>query len=450
LLNLLQPLQNRILSLTPVGRMSSSVFPAQYKFLQSGAKRKAALCTRRAGKSHIAAIYLLLRTQLSPGSVGLYLALTRRSAKKIMWYKLKDLNRTYNLNLTFLESELVVKLPNGSRIELVGADTENVADRLRGDAYIVVIVDEAQAFGSHLDYLIDDAIEPATMDLDGDIVLLGTPGALAAGTFFNATQQDSFYEVHKWSILDNIYIPHAKNWLADLKKRRKWSDDNPTYRREYLGEWCHDPSALVYKFNERMNTYETLPDYDFNYVIGLDYGWNDATAFCVLAYSDHYPDAFIVDCYGHSEMIPSRVAQELRRLMGKYNPERIIADTGGLGKSITEEMRIRYELPIIPAEKTEKYMAIDTINGDFIDKRLYINKKLTPLINQMQNLTWDDKHKENPALPNDYCDATLYAHRFSRHYWGQVPVKISPEKKLEMDIMQYAEERNTRNWVDDL
>lgn len=448
MLNILQPLQNRILSLTPTGRMIGSVFPAQHKFLHSKATRKAALCTRRAGKSHIAAIYLLLRTQLTPGSVGLYLALTRKSAKKIMWYKLKEINRQYNLKLQFMESELIVKLPNGSRIELVGADTENVADRLRGDAYIVVIVDEAQAFGSHLDYLIDDAIEPATMDLDGDIVLLGTPGAIAAGTFYNATQEDSFYNVHKWSILDNIYIPHAKKWLADLKLRRRWSDDNPTYRREYLGEWCHDPSALVYKLNEKINTYETLPDVDFNYIIGLDYGWNDATAFSVLAYSEHYPDAFITECYGHAEMIPSRVATELQRLMAKYKPERIVADTGGLGKSITEEMRIRYQLPIVAAEKTEKYMAIDTLNGDFIDKRLYINKKLHALINQMHNLTWDDKRKENPALPNDLADSCLYAHRFSRHYWGKIPDVISIEKQIENRIKDYAEYNNKTNWLD--
>lgn len=446
--NLLHTLQNRLFTMTPSGKLQRSLFAPQLAYVQDSSDISAALCTRRAGKS-VGGFSSLYFTGLKyPTSTLPYITLTRRSAKNIIWPVIKEVNCKHELGIQMKEAELAAVLPNGSQIVLHGADTEAFISRLLGGKYPGIVIDEAQAFGTHLERLVFDVLQPATLDYNGYIKLQGSPGIIPHGLFYNLTKEGT--KCHRWSVLDNPYIPHAAQWLAELKQRRGWDDNNPTWRREYLGEWCYDPSALVYKFNEKINTYETLPNYDWNYIIGVDYGWNDATAFCVLAYSEHYPDAFVVDCYGYSEMIPSRVAQELQRIMAKYKPERIIADTGGLGKSITEEMRVRYELPIMAAEKTEKYMAIDALNGDFIDKRLYVHKSLHALINQMHNLTWDDKHKENPALPNDLVDGMLYSHRFSRHYWGKIPVKISQEQKFENDILHYAQQNNIRNWVDDL
>ena len=37
-------------------------------------------------------------------------------------------------------------------------------------------------------------------------------------------------------------------------------------------------------------------------------------------------------------------------------------DTGGLGKKIAEELRIRRDLPIEPAQKTEKMAHIEILN----------------------------------------------------------------------------------------
>jgi hypothetical protein len=122
-----------------------------------------------------------------------------------------------------------------------------------------------------------------------------------------------------------------------------------------------------------------------------------------------------------------------------------VADTGGLGRSITEEMRMRYDLPMIAAEKTEKMTAIDMVNCDFVDRRLFVHSSCKSLCNQYETLTWDDKHKEDPTLPNDLCDSALYPLRFSRHYWGKIPEQINPVDKLEEEILNYAEAkpRNT-------
>jgi hypothetical protein len=82
--------------------------------------------------------------------------------------------------------------------------------------------------------------------------------------------------------------------------------------------------------------------------------------------------------------------------------------------------------------------AIDMVNCDFKDERLFIHSSLKNLHMQMEALTWDDKHKENPSLPNDLCDGTLYAHRFSRHYWGKIRNVLTKQQQFEQEILDYA------------
>src|SRR5512135_646237 len=75
------------------------LFKNQLDLIDDPAKRKAALCSRRAGKSHTAAAYLL-KELLDPveGDVA-YIGLTRSSAKKIIFKPIEKLNRKYGLGL---------------------------------------------------------------------------------------------------------------------------------------------------------------------------------------------------------------------------------------------------------------------------------------------------------------------------------------------------------------
>lgn len=242
--------------LTSSDGLDAHLFDKQLAFVKDPSKFKAAQCSRRAGKSEMAADILYTAAKDHPGSTCLYVALTRVSAKNIMWPKLLSLRDKYNVDCEPLEASLEIKLSNKSRIWLVGADMSNFIDRLRGGAYPVGIVDEAQSFRSHINELVDDVLTPATLDYGGSICLLGTPGPIPAGYFFDATQQGMFgFSVHKWTMMDNPHIPNARDFIEDLKRRKGWTDDNPTLRREYYNEWVLDSDALVYRFTKQRNLY---------------------------------------------------------------------------------------------------------------------------------------------------------------------------------------------------
>jgi hypothetical protein len=404
----------------------------------------ACLCTRRAGKSEAAGVIAIDAAQEHPGSLVPYIALTRFSAKNIIWPILVKLNQRYQLGAEMLEGSLTMRLRNGSQIFLIGADTANFIERLRGPKYPIAIIDEAQAFRDHLRTLIDDVLLPAVSDYDGRIYMFGTPGVRLAGVFYDATTgKEPGWSVHKWSVFDNPHMPGIREFLRKLMEKKRWTKDNPTYRREWNGEWVIDLDALVYKFRGGKNEYDQLPDdLDWFNILAIDYGWHDKTAFGIVSYSPNHPKVYVPHVEGHSEMIPSAAAGRLKQIIKTYSPVKIVADTGGLGKTITEEMIRRYHIPIHAAQKTDKLSWIELVNGDFIDGNLAVHNSLEELKHQYSTLTKNDKGLEDEALPNDLADVVLYGYREARAYaWEAKPEK--PKNKAEAKRQALArEERN--------
>lgn len=431
-----------------------SLFQHQRNFILDPSKNKAALCSRRAGKSHTAAAYLLKTAIDMPGTSSVYIGLTRKSAKRIMWGVLKQLCRKHKIETSFNNTELTITLDNESIIYLIGASDSDDIETLRGWKYALVIVDECASFKSHFQPLVEEVIEPALIDLDGTLCLLGTPAAACVGLFYEATtgissgevdeeaddetETEKPWSVHRWTILDNPHIKNAEVWLRRKLKLKGWTEDHPVYQREWLGRWVKSIDSLVYKFLRGRNTYTELPDLKWQYLLGIDLGWDDQTAFVVLAFSEDDPKAYVVETYSSSQMDITATAEKVREFMGKYELQRLVVDSGGLGKSIMEEMKRRHELPLIAAEKTAKHSYIELLNADLHAGKLLIPVSEKRLIEEMELLQWDDNkrvRKEDDRFSNHLCDAMLYVWRESRHYTHE-----PPRKKPRVNTVEYFQE----------
>ena len=100
-------------------RFRSDLFAEQIAFLDDKSKLKLACCSRRAGKSTAAAMYLIEQCLRHPESLCVYLATSRMAAKRILWLLLKQLSRKYDLKLRFQNTDLICHFNNGSRIDYV-------------------------------------------------------------------------------------------------------------------------------------------------------------------------------------------------------------------------------------------------------------------------------------------------------------------------------------------
>lgn len=408
--------------------------PAQRAFGLDPAKFKAGLCSRRSGKT-TADAWLALDTAQRHPRVGVpYVTLTRTSqAARAMWSELDRLNDEHRLGAHMDRVRLVMTLPNKAYIFIAGADDARTIERLRGDKAPGIIVDEAQGFGDRLEGLVLGTLLPSLIDLDGWLVMTGTPGAVCAGFFWKVTTgKVPGWSVHRWNCLANPHIqkgdpngppvvlvdginPKAEAWLAELRQTMGWSVDHPDYVREWLGEWVDDPNALVYRMPDSGRLHEMPVASDWHYVLGLDIGYTDSCAFTVLAWSEQLHMTVIVSSWRKPEMLPTDVVAVVKELDAQYGLDRIVIDPGGGGKGYGEEMRQRHGLPVIVAQKRKKVGYISHMNGEMQAGML---KVLMPTSRQLVEEEWDllpwnaDRSDVDDRVVPDHCaDSALYGWR---------------------------------------
>lgn len=196
----------------------------------------------------------------------------------------------------------------------------------------------------------------------------------------------------------------------------------PAHLRAQLleGKWIRDASGLVYRFAEARNQVDALPaGRPWSYVLGIDYGVKDATAFVVLAYREHDPVVYAVESHKEVGLTPTDAAERVEALSQRYDFVKIVGDTGGLGKGFVEEARRRHSLPIDPAEKTNKLGYIGLLNGAFERGMVRVFRAQNcALIAEWLELPWaDESHqKEAPGFDNHLTDAFLYGWRACSNY----------------------------------
>lgn len=425
-------------------RWLDAFFEHQRGYVRSRGKLLTALCSRRAGKSIGNAGRLVRAADRHPGEMSLYVSLTKNNSRMIVGRALMDLSRRYELNLRIKEVDqrLMCIHPNGHYMWLAGAKNRVDFEQFRGYKFGEVIVDEAQLYGSWLKEVMEDVLEPCIGDLDGAIALTGTPSPLPVGFFHSVTTGDDVdefgepipqWETHHWTVADNVHFRSGRGaeWRDEVRRRRGWSPEHPTLLREYYGLWVKDLGALVYPLDLKpvltesgdtapgRNAFWDLPysHEPYSYVIGVDIGYTDDTAFVVLGFRRGHPEIYVVEAGTHTNMIPSKVAAELMRLRQKYGPLRIVIDAQA--KGYIEEFKARYGIACEGSEKLNKMAYVDMLRGDIMSGVVKLHPhKARDLVDEMAILQWnEDRDGIDERFPDHVCDAMLYGWRATRTYY---------------------------------
>ena len=139
---------------------------------------------RRAGKS-VMCINHLIRDAVTTDRENArfaFLTGTYKQAKSIMWDYTKQFTRVIP-NAKYHETELRVDLPNGSRIEMLGADNYQT---LRGRYFDGIVLDE---YADMPEPVLPEIVRPALSDRKGYMIAIGTPRG-----------HNAFYELYREAV----------------------------------------------------------------------------------------------------------------------------------------------------------------------------------------------------------------------------------------------------------
>lgn len=470
----------------------------------------AAICPRRAGKTYAGVLAALITGEAKPGSISLIISLNLKQLRRLYWAGgpsgLFTVARKYGLNLYFNNTYLRWEHQNGSIGYLLGAEDDEQLEVIRGLEADLYLIDECKSFPPHkLNKMIEDIVDPQRGSRRGRLVLIGTPGFIMAGPFWQATcpnakdargrryyvdygaedphgrtpTEDLIWSRHTWTLEDNAAMPHQ--WVEALRKKKAkgWGDDDPTWCREYLGQWTASSEGLVFRYYMEKGrgtvtwAPERTPDNPtglpaegapWRLIAGLDIGYEAPTAFVVAAYSRKLRQLRHVWDISRPHMLVPDIAEMIQSAIRRFGAiERIYVDAGNLGKMIVQTLIREHGFPLEKADKREKADYIELLNGAFVRGEVLIVEN-TPLEHQLMTNAWDlqddvkmdgeslkdvlarqGKLREDRNVPNDSTDAFLYLFRGSLHSMGvpapvPEPVEGSPEwvKKREIAALRAA------------
>ena len=204
--------------------------PARFKIIAAG---------RRTGKSHLAAISLILSAlDGKPGKV-FYVAPTQGQARDTIWHSLFDIagdiiERSHVNNLE-------ITLAGGNTIFLKGADRP---DSLRGVSLKHLVLDE---YAFMKPDVFESILRPALADRKGTMIAIGTPEGRNHfyDMFHGAQDWDGWERFHYTSfdnpLVDKSEIEHARSTLP------AWA-----FQQEFLASFdartggIFDPDSFIY------------------------------------------------------------------------------------------------------------------------------------------------------------------------------------------------------------
>jgi hypothetical protein len=480
-----------------------SLFRQQRQLIEDPYRRKAALCPRRAGKSYTAMSYAfdvcLRKRNAKVAIINVSLKVGRRN----YWDEVVPvLVEKFGIPCKKYQNELRIQLSNGSLIYLLGADKRDAIEDIRGTQLDLVIVDEAKSYPAPLlDELVHQVLAPTLRDRKGTMMMIGTPGSVFQGPFFEATypghkftkgKGKSAVELlsnrtfesperywlenpkarpkwsrHTWQITDNVAVPHLWDEAVQEKDDNGWADDEPIWLRESLAQWVTGANEFVYAyanlFSSDSQRVHWTPDFvagnkhglpdnaEWRYLLGIDTGYVDAFAMVVGAYNVHDGVLYHVEDFHESRLDPLAQAAEIQRLVRKYGRfDAIVVDPGGGGKGLAEMVRQRMQI----AEKTHKNAYTEFVNADFRAGRIKIIPR-SDLATQLSTLQFDlssgksieelarrERLTENKSQANDLCDAFLYMWRWSYHYYRRDRHEGAEPGTPEYELAQHRAAQN--------
>ena len=363
-----------------------------------------AAISRRQGKTYIANIIGQL-VSLVPGSHILIMS-PNYALSQISFDLQRQLIKHFDLEVAKDNAkDKVIELTNGSTIRM---GSINQVDSCVGRSYDLIIFDEAALADGKEAFNV--ALRP-TLDKDNSKALfISTPRGKNNwfAEFFNRGFTDEFPE---WASIRATYKDNPRMSETDISEARK-SMSEAEFRQEYEADF-NTYEGQIWNFNheECIENLEELDTSKMDIFSGLDVGYRDPTAFCVIGYDWDSEKYYLLDEYLDAEKTTEQHAAEIRRLVEKWDIDYIYIDSAA--QQTRFDFAQNYDISTINAKKSV-LDGIAHVAAIVDNNNLLVDQRCKESLSALDQYQWDpnpnlarEKPKHNMA--SHMADALRYA-----------------------------------------
>ena len=363
-----------------------------------------AAISRRQGKTYIANIIGQL-VSLVPGSHILIMS-PNYALSQISFDLQRQLIKHFDLEVAKDNAkDKVIELTNGSTIRM---GSINQVDSCVGRSYDLIIFDEAALADGKEAFNV--ALRP-TLDKDNSKALfISTPRGKNNwfAEFFNRGFTDEFSE---WASIRATYKDNPRMSESDVTEARK-SMSEAEFKQEYEADF-NTYEGQIWNFNHEqcIENLEELDTSKMDIFAGLDVGYRDPTAFCVLGYDWDTEKYYLLDEYLDAEKTTEQHAIEIRRLVEKWDIDYIFIDSAA--QQTRFDFAQNYDITTANAKKSV-LDGIAHVAAIVDNDNLFVDQRCKESLSCLDQYQWDanpnlarEKPKHNMA--SHMADALRYA-----------------------------------------
>ena len=363
-----------------------------------------AAVSRRQGKTYIANIIGQL-VSLVPNTNILIMS-PNYALSQISFDLQRQLIKHFDLEVTKDNAkDKVIEISNGSTVRM---GSINQVDSCVGRSYDLIIFDEA-ALADGKDAF-NVALRP-TLDKDNSkAIFISTPRGRNNwfSEFFYRGFSDEFPE---WCSIRATYKDNPRMSESDISEARK-SMSEAEFRQEYEADFnTYEGQIWKFNFEENVKDLSNFETKRMDVFAGLDVGYKDPTAMCVVAYDWDEDKYYLVDEYFNAERTTEQHATEIKKLIDRWDIDFVYIDSAA--QQTRYDFAQNYDISTINAKKSV-LDGIGHVSSVIDNDKLYVDQDARESLSCLDAYQWDPnpnlmKEKPKHNMASHMADALRYA-----------------------------------------
>jgi phage terminase large subunit len=386
----IQPIRSQVALLNAVNN-------PKYRFI-------VAALSRRQGKTYISNIIGQL-SALVPGTNILIMS-PNYSLSQISFDLQRSLIKHFDLEVTRDNAkDKIIELSNGSTIRM---GSVNQVDSVVGRSYDLIIFDEA-ALSDGLEAF-NVALRPTLDKPNSKAIFISTPRG-RNNWFADFYHRGFSEEFTDWASIHATYHENPRVSAKDIEEAKKGMS-KAEFSQEYLADF-NQFEGQIWDFDFE-NCVEDLEDLDVSNMdvfAGLDVGYRDPTAFCVMAYDWETELYYLVDEYMEAEKTTEQHAEVIRDLIEKWDIDVIYIDSAA--QQMRWDLAQDYDISTVNATK-DVLAGISSVATIVENNQLIVDQRCKKSLASLDQYQWDPNLnllKEKPVhnMASHMADALRYS-----------------------------------------